>query len=1035
MTFAALGRPHTALALVLALSSALSGCSSGGGDGKTPELVEGASDFKSAPPNGGGQRGGLSEGSADSGGNAAPLAPGSKGPTTNGGSTARLVEETDLYRLEGDRLYYLNQYRGLMVFDVSNVDAPKLLGRSAIYGSPIEMIVRKGVASVVVADWYGTMDDGTPFHGSIVRGIDATDPANMKVLGEAKLGGWVRDTRVVGDVLYAVTEKYPYDNGWWGLEAGTASAGVATSTNNSVQVNVTSVNFAGGQVSQIDSYDVPGYGGVFNVTPNAILLASEVLTNVDKNNGYGQGTGTSQLVYLDISDPNGAIVERGSVVVKGSVQSWGADNGRWNLDFADGKTAHAVGRNNLYSGNGADNTLSISTADFSNPDKPVVTGSLDEPMPGWDAAVRFDGTRLYLTPTNWGCTSDINGKASGSVQTPLDVYDLSDMAKPVKLGSSTIDGQISLMMPSGDRLFALGNHYDCAGQGTQSPIALAYFDMTDPSHPKALGSAEFGKGWAWTPAAGTFKAFTKDDQQGLVVLPFSGWDPNGFQYNNGLQLIEFTPDSIAVSGTAKTRGWVERGIFVKNRLVSLSNLALSVVDYNAHDKPTVVAELTLARNVVNVKPSGKNVVEVSSDFWDNDTDHSELRLLPLSEAEENVNDATLASLAIDGINPTVFHNGDASYVVSNVRHEVPCAAGASDPLPGKGAPSNGSTAENKCYSWTQEVQVVDTAGGQAKLRGKVALPDIGAGYYGWGWGWYGCGMYDWYYGADVVQVGGDKLAFRRWQPQTDAAGNYVDALQSLYVVDASDGDNPSIASTVVTRDKDGWWGNLRAVGDQLYASHYAWEKQGYLDQDTQKWQPGVVRYYIDSVDLTDAKHPRISASINVPGFLVGGSEDDPSVIYTMDYHWDGEYTTNDFAVLKLSGDKAYLQGHVAIPGYTGNVFVKGSTAYFSVENYAQNASSVSLYQVDLSDPRHPAVLPSKKTKGWGWLLGVEGGHAFVTSGWGNQGVDVFKLEDGAAPQYEQFVRTRGWWTSSLAVQGDKALLASGYWGTQVVDLK
>ena len=33
----------------------------------------------------------------------------------------------------------------------------------------------------------------------------------MKILGQAVLGGWVRDTRVVGDVLYAVTEQYPYD--------------------------------------------------------------------------------------------------------------------------------------------------------------------------------------------------------------------------------------------------------------------------------------------------------------------------------------------------------------------------------------------------------------------------------------------------------------------------------------------------------------------------------------------------------------------------------------------------------------------------------------------------------------------------------------------------------------------------------------------------------------------------------------------------------------------------------------------------------
>lgn len=94
-----------------------------------------------------------------------------------------------------------------------------------------------------------------------------------------------------------------------------------------------------------------------------------------------------------------------------------------------------------------------------------------------------------------------------------------------------------------------------------------------------------------------------------------------------------------------------------------------------------------------------------------------------------------------------------------------------------------------------------------------------------------------------------------------------------------------------------------------------------------------------------------------------------------------------------------------------------------------------LYQVDLSDPRHPEVSPSEKAKGWGWLLGVEGDRAFVTSGWANQGVDIFKLQDGAAPVYDQFVRTRGRWISSLARQGDQVLLASGYRGTQVVNWK
>jgi hypothetical protein len=1026
-------RPRTALTLLLTLGSLQLGCSSASPSGKTPELIEGQSDFASAPPNGNGRGGGSPELAAgDAASTTAPAASnGNSKSTSSSSATPRTVEETDLYRLDGDRLYYLNQYRGLMVFDVSDVDHPALLGRSPIYGSPIEMVVRGGIASVVVADWYGTMDDGTPFHGSIVRGIDARDPANMKVTGEALLGGWVRDTRVVGDVLYAVTEKYPYDYGWYGLDG----AGVATSagSSNGPQVSVASVNFADGEITAVDNYDVPGYGGVFHVTSSAILLASDVLTNSDQFGG--QSTGQSELRYLDISDPGGEIREGGSVIVDGSVQSWGADGGRWNLDFADSKTAHVVGRTYDYTSSNSNNGLSITTADFTDPMHPKVTGSLSQPMPAWDATARFDGSRLYLTASNWGCSYDSNGNATGTLRTPLDVYDLSDMTHPTKLGSSTIDGQVSLMIPNGDRLFALGNTYDCSN-GYQSPISLAYFDMTDPTSPKSLGTADFGKGWAWTPAAGTFKAFTKNDAEGLVVLPFSGWDPAGDAYNNGLQLIEFTDQSIATSGTAKTKGWVERGIFVKDRLVSLSDLALTVVDYSQHDKPSVVAELTLARNVVNVKPVEQhNVVEVSSDFWDNDVDHSTLRVLPIDQVEENVSDPALASLEIEGTNPTVFHDGDLSLVVSNVRREIACPDNS-----GSTAPDPGLKAESyKCYGWTQVVQAVDTSGGSAHLRGKIALPDMGNGYgWGWGWGWYGCGLYDWYYGSDVVQVGGNKLAFRRWQPQYDSSGAYVDALQSLFVVDASDPDAPTLASVVVTRDQDGWWGNLRSVGDQLYATHYEWEAQGYYDEKTQTYNPGTVRYYLDKVDLSDASHPRIAQKINVPGMLIGGSETDPSLIYTMDYHWDGTNTTNDLAVLKLHEDRAYLQGHVAIPGGTGNVYVRGNTAYFSVQEWQTSdagSANVRLYQVDLSDAQNPVVLPSKQAKGWGWLLGVEGDRAFVTSGWANQGVDIFKLSEGSAPVFDQFVRTRGWWTSSLSRQGNKALLASGYWGTQVVELE
>ena len=1011
--------------LVSLVGLGLMGC--GGSAKLSTDQVVGQSDFSSRPANA------SSSGPSKSAQGNFDVAAAGSAATSNasgGTSTTRTVEETDLYRLDGDRLYYLNAYRGLMVFDITNVDSPKLLGRSPIYGSPIEMVVHNGIASVVVSDWYGTTEDGKPFYGSIVRGIDATNPTQMKILGQAVLGGWVRDTRVVGEVLYAVTEQYSNDPVWYGgggiattgnVASGSSVSGVAVSSNGA-SVAVTSVNFANGGILQVDRYQVPGQGGVFNVTPNAIMLASSQLAAPDAN-GYQAPTGRTELMYLDISDPAGDIKERGKAIVDGTVQGWGADNGRWNIDFADGKTAHALACIGQYCSGSSG--LTLSTVDFSNPDAPNQQSTLTIPSSSYSPTARFDASRMYLSPANSYCYYD-SGTANQSI--PVQIYDLSDPMAPHLAGSVDISGQIWLFMPNGNRLFALGNQCDMARDYYGSSVSLTYLDVSNAASPTSVGTASFGQGWAWTPAAGTFKAFTKNDTEGLVVLPFSGWDSTSYQYNNGLQLIEFTPTSIATSGTAKSKGWVERGIFAKNRLLSLSDLSLSVVDYSNHSQPTVVSELTLARNVVDVKPRGNTVAELSSDFWDYDQRHSTLRILPTAEVEENVSGVTLSEVEIDGFNSSVFHNGDFSYVVSNIQQEVPCSDGSSGANP---APKGDGT--STCYNWTQEIQVVDRSNGTAVKRGKIDMPSVGGYWYG-GWGWFGCYYYDWYYGADVVQVDGDALVFRRWMPQYAQDGTYLDSSTGLYVVDLSKPDQPSLASTTITSDLNGWWGNMRALQDKLYAGHYEWEQQPNYDGTT--YDPGIVRYYLDQIDLTDRAHPRVGAKINVPGILVGADENDPTIIYTMDYRWTNDRVTNRFEVLKLENDRAYLQGYKDIPGWVGNTFVQGSTAYFSAQIYDSDsgASSISLYQLDVSNPSEPKVLPSKPAQGWGWLLGVQGDRAFVMSGWGNVGIDVFRLQPGQAPVYDQFIRVRGWWTSSLARQDNQLFLASGYWGTQVVNL-
>lgn len=940
---------------------------------------------------------------------------------TAAASQPRSVQETDLYRLDGNRLYYLNAYRGLMVFDVTNVDQPKLLGRSAIFGTPVQMFVNNGVAVIVVADWYGMLDSGQPFHGSIVRGLDATDPSNIKVVGEAKLGGWVQDTRIVGNVLYAVSEDYGWVYGWLTPGVGVAR-GVATpagssgsSVTNSPSVIVSSVNFAGGQIQQIASKTYAGYGGVFNVTPNSIMLAHPVapaLPNLPP-------PPKTELRYLDISDPGGQIVERGSIQVAGDIQGWGADNGRWNLDFADGKIAHVVG---CAAGNyGCGSGYVLATADFSNPDQPKLASELGIASKGWGAAARFDSGRMYLSPG--GGYSSTNGT------TPLEIFDLSSPAAPKLAGQTPIPGSVWLMIPSGNQLFALGQD----NTTNSSQVSLKYLDVTNAAAPTLIGTSNFGDGWAWTPAAQTFKAFTRGpdvNNPNLVVLPFSGWSNVARAYNNGVQLIEFTPTSIATAGAAHTKGWVERGIFANNRILSLSNLALSVIDYTDHLAPTVTAELTLARNVVAAQPAGSTIAEISTDWWRNDQSHSDVRLLPINDAAENFDESQAPDIQVPGINARVFTNGQLAYIVTDIQVPYPCPVYGGQPKP---VPSGQPPAQ--CMGYQDQVQVIDLSGGSAVKRGTVLLPIDPNGGYSSYWGWGGIYEYDWYYGGNIAQVGGDALAFRRYHANYGPTGQYIRESSDLYVVDLSNADAPSVASVTITNDPNGWWGNMKVVGNNLYTTHYVWP--GIYGQNPK------VRYYLDRIDLTDRKNPKVQRPINVPGVLVGGSQTDPSVLYTIDYRWDPNqsYQVNEFDAIKVVGDLAYLQSSTPLDGWVGNVFVRGSTAYTSTQKYVYTNTQpgIELHQLDLSNPAHPVDRVASGPGGWGWLVDVQGDRLLVTSGWGSfyspPGLDIYRLSPNAAPVYDQFVRTLGWSVGSTARQGNQLFLSSGEWGVQSVQLQ
>jgi hypothetical protein len=69
------------------------------------------------------------------------------------------------------------------------------------------------------------------------------------------------------------------------------------------------------------------------------------------------------------------------------------------------------------------------------------------------------------------------------------------------------------------------------------------------------------------------------------------------------------------------------------------------------------------------------------------------------------------------------------------------------------------------------------------------------------------------------------------------------------------------------------------------------------------------------------------------------------------------------------------------------------------------------------------------------LLDVQGDRAFVQSGWGSTGLDIYHLTSDGPPVFEKTVRSRGWYTGALAREGNDVYVATGYWGTEHITLE
>lgn len=504
------------------------------------------------------------------------LAPGGSPVTedTSGDDAQRELVEPDVIRRAGNLLYVLNQYRGLTIVDL---DTEQLLAQAPTYGYPRDLYLVGDLAYVLVGYATNYVAEGnsvTMTAGSRIFVVDVANPGQPEVVSSFDLTGDFVDSRLVGDVLYAVSANFQWNyavDGGGDVALAKASSGRWEKDQTS-ESWVTSVNVADPENIQVaDTLSFAGYGSIIQATNYAIFVAS--------SDWY---TNTSSITYVDISDPAGAIAVRGACQIRGYI----AD--QYKMDAWNGVLR-------VVSNTGwQDRNVYVTTVDLANPDALAILGETMIPDAAGEAlfATRFDGPRGYIV--------------TYFMVDPLFVLDLSNPAEPKLAGQLEVPGWSVHIEPQGNRLIALGVD-DTDGKRR---VKVSLFDVSNPAQPMQTDVVSMGDDWSWSSAYSDVKAFTVLDD--MLIVPFSGYNDEG-SYER-LQFIEYAYGNLELAGHVDVQGQVLRSFQYGGAYYGVTTEQLATIQMNAGG-PEVVNQLTLAEYVADVQElSPELAVEILSEY-------------------------------------------------------------------------------------------------------------------------------------------------------------------------------------------------------------------------------------------------------------------------------------------------------------------------------------------------------------------------------------------------------------------------------------
>ncbi len=530
---------------------------------------------------------------------------------TTESDSSRSVTESDIWKVDGNTLYFYNQYRGLQVINIRQPEAPQLTGVYDLPAAGEQMYLLPGGYVVLLAR-DNCYSGGANRNVIIILKVEGGKPSLVK---ELPVEGWIQESRMVGTALYVSTQSYLQSqdgvNTTWTWSSVVSSFDLANPLEPVVK----------------DTLTFPGYNNTVAASEQFFFVATQ---SSDWN--------SSRLQLVDISDPTGAMKKSGLIPISGNIpdkfkihqngdvltvisQTWN-DTRRW--------------------------TTLLQTFSLANPALPKHLGKLELAAGEQLHATRFDGNKAYIV-TFFRID-------------PLWVVDLSDPTKPQIKGELEVPGWSTYLHPMGDRLLSVGID---TTNGWHVTVSL--FDVADVTKPTLVDRAVLGGSWSWSEANNDEKAFNVLADSGLILLPWQGYSTN-WTVTNGMQIIDFNKSSLTLRGVIPHAFAPRRATMVGDHIFSIDSSRLLSVAAPDRDHPVIKAELALSWNVSHVIPVGDYLLQVASNASYYSADGEIARILVTTATQPN---EILRSLTLPLNRPIIgiTRKNDRLYIAQSVEEK------------------------------------------------------------------------------------------------------------------------------------------------------------------------------------------------------------------------------------------------------------------------------------------------------------------------------------------------------------------------------